>query len=250
MQTMKCPKCGFHPIKQTEECPKCGIIFHKYLKLIKNNSNVVSFESQAADNKIDKTAFIIDLFFYVKPEANPLILGARALFFVIMLIWGLKFILSPLDSGYVMNSFWHLVNLPFHEAGHLIFRPFGRFMTSLGGSLSQLIIPLLCMTAFLLKTRDAFAAAFALWWFGENFMDLAPYINDARSLTLPLLGGNTGRTSPYGFHDWEFILKESGWAHYDHALAHFAHRLGTVLMILALVWGGYILYKQYKNLKG
>jgi hypothetical protein len=106
------------------------------------------------------------------------------------------------------------------------------------------------MTVFLLKTRDTFAAAFALWWFGENFMDLAPYINDARSLTLPLLGGNTGRTAPYGFHDWEFILKESGWAHYDHALAHFAHRLGTVLIILALVWGGYILYKQYKNLNG
>jgi hypothetical protein len=69
-------------------------------------------------------------------------------------------------------------------------------------------------------------------------------------MTLPLLGGNTGRTSPYGFHDWEFILKESGLAHYDHALAHFAHRLGAILMIFALVWGGYILYKQYKSLKG
>jgi hypothetical protein len=250
MHTIKCPKCGFQPIQQTEECPKCGIIFHKYLKLIKNSSNAISIKSQTAENKIDKAAFIKDLFFYVKPEANSLILGTRALFFVIMFIWGLKFILSPMDSGYVMGSFWHLVNLPFHEAGHLIFRPFGRFMTSLGGSLNQLIIPLLCMTVFLLKTRDTFAAAFALWWFGENFMDLAPYINDARSLTLPLLGGNTGRTAPYGFHDWEFILKESGWAHYDHALAHFAHRLGTVLIILALVWGGYILYKQYKNLNG
>jgi hypothetical protein len=250
MHTIKCPKCGFQPIQQTEECPKCGIIFHKYLKLIKNSSNAISIKSQTAENKIDKAAFIKDLFFYVKPEANSLILGTRALFFVIMFIWGLKFILSPMDSGYLMGSFWHLVNLPFHEAGHLIFRPFGRFMTSLGGSLNQLIIPLLCMTVFLLKTRDTFAAAFALWWFGENFMDLAPYINDARSLTLPLLGGNTGRTAPYGFHDWEFILKESGWAHYDHALAHFAHRLGTVLIILALVWGGYILYKQYKNLNG
>ena len=247
---MKCPKCDFEQINQTEECPKCGIIFDKYLKLIKNRSRVVPLKSQTAVNKIDKEAFIKDLFFYVKPEANPLILGARTLFFIIILIWGFKFISSPMDSGYVMDSFWHLVNLPFHEAGHLIFRPFGRFMTSLGGSLSQLLIPLLCMAVFLLKTRDTFGATFALWWFGENFMDLAPYINDARSLTLPLLGGNTGRTSPYGFHDWEFILKESGLAHYDHALAHFAYRLGTVLMIFALVWGGYILYKQYKNLKG
>ena len=244
---MKCPKCGFQQINQTEECPKCGIIFDKYIKLIKNRSSVVSLKSQTAVNKIDKKAFIKDLFFYVKPEANPLILGVRALFFIIILIWGFKFILSPMDSGYVMDCFWHLVNLPFHEAGHLIFRPFGRFMTSLGGSLSQLLIPLLCMAVFLLKTRDTFAAAFSLWWFGENFMDLAPYINDARSLTLPLLGGNTGRTSPYGFHDWEFILKESGLAHYDHTLAHIAYRAGTVLMIFALVWGGYILYKQYKK---
>ena len=99
---------------------------------------------------------------------------------------------------------------------------------------------------FLIKTRDTFAAAFALWWFGENFLDLAPYINDARSLTLPLLGGNTGRTSPYGFHDWEFILKETGWIKHDHVLAHSTHTLGCLLMIFALVWAGYILYKQYR----
>jgi len=249
MRSMKCPKCSFQPIKQTEECPKCGIIFHKYLKLIKNKPSAVSFKNQTAENNIDKTAFIKELFFHVAPQVDPLILGARTLFFTIMLIWGLKFIFSPLDSVYAMDSFWHLVNLPFHEAGHIIFRPFGRFMASLGGSLTQLIIPLMCMAVFLLKTRDTFAAAFSLWWFGENFMDLAPYINDARSLTMPLLGGNTGRTSPYGFHDWEFILKESGSAHHDRVLAHIAYRLGTVLMIFALVWGGYILYKQYKNLK-
>lgn len=250
MCIIKCPKCSFQPIDQTEECPNCGIIFDRYLKFKKRSSTLVSLKSQPVEEKIDKKAFIKDLFFYIEPEANPLIWGARILFFIIMLIWAYKFILSPMNSGYAMNSFWHLVNLPFHEAGHIIFRLFGRFMTSLGGSLSQLLIPLLCLTVFLLKTRDTFAATFALWWFGENFMDLAPYIDDARSLTLPLLGGNTGRTSPYGFHDWEFILKESGLAHYDHALAQIAYRSGTVLMILALVWGGYILYKQYKSLKG
>ena len=79
-------------------------------------------------------------------------------------------------------------------------------------------------------------------------MDLAPYINDARSLTLPLLGGNTGQTSPYGFHDWEFILKETNLLHYNHALAKMADTLGTVLMLIAFVWGGYILFKQYQNL--
>ena len=80
-------------------------------------------------------------------------------------------------------------------------------------------------------------------------MDLAPYVNDARSLTLPLLGGNTGRTSPYGFHDWEFILTELGLARYDHFLAGCSHVIGTFLMITSFLWGGYLLVKQYKCLR-
>ena len=79
-------------------------------------------------------------------------------------------------------------------------------------------------------------------------MDLAPYINDARSLTLPLIGGNTGQTCPYGFHDWEFILRESGLIRYDDMLASFSYKLGILLMIISFVWGGYILYKQYEYL--
>jgi hypothetical protein len=100
-----------------------------------------------------------------------------------------------------------------------------------------------------IKTRDTFAASFTLWWAGQNFMDLAPYVNDARSLTLPLLGGNTGRTSPYGFHDWEFILRETKLLRYDHVMANLAVALGMLMMICAIVWGAYILLKQYKNLK-
>ena len=77
-------------------------------------------------------------------------------------------------------------------------------------------------------------------------MDLALYVNDARSLTLPLLGGNTGRTSPYGFHDWEFILRETKLLRYDHVLAKSADLFGTILMILAFIWGGYILLDNIK----
>ena len=75
-------------------------------------------------------------------------------------------------------------------------------MTSLGGSLFQLFIPLVCLFALLVHARDTFGGAVALWWFGQNFFDLAPYINDARSLSLPPVGGNFGNSSPHGFHDW------------------------------------------------
>ena len=188
------------------------------------------------------------LLFYVKPETNPLIFGGRALFFLVIFFWGLKFIFMPMASKDVFDSIWHLINLPFHEFGHILFKPLGRLMTALGGSIAQVLMPVICLAVFLIKTRDAFAASFALWWTGQNFMDLAPYINDARSLTLPLLGGNTGRTSPYGFHDWEFILQETKLLRSDHVLANLSHTLGTLLMVCAFVWGGYILFKEYKNL--
>ena len=245
---MKCPKCSFEQTDQNVECTDCGIIFEKYRKYQDSrvDSNALATEYEEKEPSIGE--LMKNLLFYTKPETNPLIFGGRVLFLLVFFVWGLKFIFTPMETNYTGESLWHLINLPFHEAGHIIFRPLGRFITSLGGSLGQLLMPLICLIVFLIKTRDTFAASFSLWWLGENFMDLAPYINDARSLTLPLIGGNTGRTSPYGFHDWEFILKESGLIRYDHILAKFSYKLGTVLIIISFVWGGYILFKQYKDL--
>jgi len=246
---MECPKCRFEQNDHQTECLRCGIIFDKYDRQLRNMPESVPSATVYAEPALNPGEFTKELLFYIKPQTNPLFFGGRALFFMVIFIWGLKFIFTPMGSNYVYDSFWHLVDLPFHEAGHIIFRPFGKLMTSLGGSIAQVLMPFICLVVFLIKTRDTFGASFALWWTGENFMDLAPYINDARSLTLPLLGGNTGQTSPYGFHDWEFILKETKLLRYDHFLANSAYTLGTVLMIGSFVWGGYILFKQYKNLK-
>jgi hypothetical protein len=224
---------------------RCGIVFQKYrpLQTAPHPDSTSDPPEIGADSPM---SVVKNLLFYVNPQINPLILWGRVLFFIVIFLWGLKFIFTPMESNYVFESFWHLVNLPFHEFGHIIFRPFGRFMTSLGGSIAQVLMPLICLAVFLIKTRDTFAASFCLWWVGENFMDLAPYIDDARRLTLPLVGGNIGRTSPYGFHDWEFILKESGLIRYDHALARISFTIGIILMICSFIWAGYILLKQYR----
>jgi hypothetical protein len=121
-------------------------------------------------------------------------------------------------------------------------------MMSLGGTLGQLLVPLSCLLVLLVKTKDPFGASVSFWWFGENFMDVAPYINDARDQELVLLGGITGREADYGYHDWEFILNEVGLLRYDHTLAYIAHSLGIVLMLLSFVWAGVVLLKQYRHL--
>src|SRR5207247_9936208 len=103
----------------------------------------------------------------------------------------------------------------------------------LGGSLTQLLVPLLCAGAFLWQTRDRFGAAIALWWAGESLIDVAPYINDARALQLVLLGGRTG--AHVDGHDWEYLLNAIGLRPRDHAIASTVHAIGTLTMVAALL---------------
>ena len=88
------------------------------------------------------------------------------------------------------------------------------------------------------------SAAVGLWWLGESFLDIAPYIDDARAGQLMLLGGVTG-SEVEDYHDWEGILSRLGMMPYDHALARFAFALGVVIMLSAFCWGGYILWREY-----
>ena len=187
-----------------------------------------------------------DLFFSVKDDPDPIILGIKTALIVAIFTWGLKLFFVPIEEA--GNNILHYVNLPFHEAGHVFFGLFGEFFTVLGGSLFQLIMPMICVVVLLLKTRDPFGASVALWWFGENFIDMAPYINDARSLQLMLLGGVTGKERP-GFHDWENILGTLGLLPYDHILAHSAMWFGLICMLLACSWAGCLLYKELSELK-
>lgn len=249
---MRCPKCNFDQPDGRIECLKCGIVFAKYLS-IKNRASDKSVvippfdltkEVNHPSSKIK--AYLINLFFHINPELGIYHLIGRVFVLLVIIVWGLKFIFSSIESNYSGNSFMHLVNLPFHESGHIFFRIFGQFMIILGGSLTQCLVPLICLLTFLVKTKDPFAASVSLWWLGENLIDLAPYINDARALKLILLGGVTGRDVE-DYHDWEFILRKLSLLEYDHLMAQTAHMIGSLLMIIAFVWGGRVLLIQYRN---
>ena len=188
------------------------------------------------------------LFTVNSDKGFPYLIGHGAILLMV-LIWGIRLIMAPIAENYAGNSFLHLINLPFHEAGHVFFRLFGSLLTSLGGSLGQLLVPLICSLVLLFKTRDPFGSAICFWWFGENFVDLAPYINDARDLVLPLVGGNTGRFTPYGFHDWQYILTETGLLRYDHILAKVSLITGATIMLVAVTWAAIVLMKQYRLIK-
>lgn len=166
----------------------------------------------------------------------------RAALWLALAAWTIGFVAHPLDGIYTASSFLHLIGLPFHEAGHVLASPFGDLVTALGGSVAQVMVPLVCAGAFLWQTRDPFAAAVALWWAGQNLVDVAPYIADARALRLVLIGGRTG-AEVYG-HDWETILARLGWLHQDLDIARVVFGLGCLTMAWALVWGAVALWSR------
>jgi hypothetical protein len=173
----------------------------------------------------------------------------RVVLYGLFVLWGLSFVTVSLERSDMASSFLHLINLVFHEAGHAVLMPLGwPLLISLGGTLGQLAIPLVCMLVFLLKTRDPFAASIALWWLGQNFLDIAPYMGDARALQLILLGGYTGQEVEG--HDWEAILGALGWLRYDRTLAGLTYNCGRLVMVGALVWGGWLLALQRQKFVG
>jgi hypothetical protein len=171
-------------------------------------------------------------------------IAARALVLVLLAYWAWRMATEPFG----LYSLWLLdmTNLVFHEGGHILWLPFGSFLTSLGGSLTQFLVPLVCMATFLVKTRDPYAAALALWWAGENLVDIAPYVADARALQMMLLGGHTG--AEVEGHDWEAILTTLGWLEYDVTLGHACQKAGILIMIGAIAWGGWVLRARYRRL--
>ncbi|MFQ5962341.1 MAG: zinc ribbon domain-containing protein [Candidatus Methylomirabilales bacterium] len=238
----------------TPHCKRCGGSLQTTLSADRSSADTFFLTVQEKGKWVEPEwwAWAKELLFYVQPRINPIAFYGRAALYVVLLVWGWQFIAMEYDkvvASYppINQSFMHTVNLVFHEAGHVIFMPFGRFMTILGGTLGQWLIPFIVMCAFLLQTRDTFAASFGLWWLGQSFMDAAPYINDARAGQLMLLGGVTGRDAP-GYHDWENILRDLGWMQYDHTIAGIVDAIGVALMLMAFLWGAYVLYLQYKNL--
>lgn len=111
-------------------------------------------------------------------------------------------------------------NLLFHEAGHIVLSPFGDWLQFLGGTFGQLAFPVATCWYFW-RQEKTFEAAICAFWAGENLMNIAHYMADAKAQVMPLVGG--------GIHDWGWIFGRLGWL-------DSAERLGDFLHFLAALW--------------
>lgn len=238
-----CSRCLAERPLGAKECIRCGRIFAKDRPLPVKLSRTTAFRRRPTRRWVQTgRQWLIES----DQAADSLTFYGRAMLFVGLLWWGWTLMAAPLETNEIGESFLHVVNLVFHEAGHVLFAPFGHFMRILGGSVGQVLMPMICLIVLLVKTRDPFGASVALWWMGESVMDVAPYINDARAMDLILLGGMTGQET--NGHDWHNILSMLGLLEWDHRLAHFTHTMGVLLMLGSFLWGGLLLLRHYRRL--
>jgi hypothetical protein len=147
--------------------------------------------------------------------------AGRAIALAVMVVLGAQLVARGLtmESGGLL-SFIRLVDLVFHEAGHVIFGFFGSFIAALGGSLNQVLIPALCAFHFVRSKQIASASA-AVFWTGENIIGVAIYVADGRDMKLPLLA--EGLT-----HDWNYLLSAL-------SLRDAAEPLGRVVFVVGVL---------------
>jgi len=141
-------------------------------------------------------------------------------------------VLLPLIIYYTINkgqfTFIDYINVLIHEGGHGIFKIFGKFIYTLGGTLMQIIIPSMFVIYYWIKRKKVWTQIF-LVWLGENLMNISVYAADARAQRLPLLGGNKV------YHDWTWLLSQTGLLEQDQIVGNIFYGTGILTFIIVLL---------------
>lgn len=222
-------------------CPACGIAYSKW-----KGGGAIPFSPKTSSEDSETHTFQQKLWgtlTYIPEKVDSPSFWGRCVLLGLFAIWGVSFMVHGVDWEYIGGSFMHNINLAFHEFGHVLFMPFGTFMMILGGSLFQIMMPLIALFSFSLQMRDNFAAAIMLWWTGQSFIDLAPYITDAKYRNLPLIRG-MGEES----HDWGNLLTMLNRVDSAGTYGNIAFTVGCLLMLLSFYWAGWVLWQQKKVL--
>ncbi|MFZ4481244.1 MAG: hypothetical protein ACOYNZ_15265 [Rhodoferax sp.] len=237
----RCPKCGHSPLPVQQSspaaCPHCGVIFAKLAGLAGAKPRPADTGPAPQDSPAGWRQLLTD----VPQPVDRIGLHFRVALLLGFAIWAWILIRLDYRTGEMGASFIHRPLLVFHEAGHILFLPLGRWMSVLGGTLMQLIMPAIMAAALLIRNRDPFGAALGLWFFGVSLLDLAPYMFDALQPQLMLLSGATGED---GGHDWIFLFSSMGLLPRAQMIGGLAHKLGALTVLSSLAWAAHLLWRQ------
>ena len=241
LQYRDCPKCGHSAANGAmlvDECPACGVLFRKLFA----SPRPAQSHGPPQDSEHPKWwTQLLDT-----PEDSRRARTTAGVLLWLVAAWYafefLRFDVSDPESMPAQLLYSAIV--PFHEFGHLLFRPFGDFLHIAGGSLMQFLMPLGFGIYFVHWRQDNLAGWLMLWWEGSQWVNLAPYCYDAKKPSMVLLTGRTGDT---GAHDYIDMLGDLGLLHRAHEVAAVMKYFGVLLMLAALAWGALLLLRAWRE---
>jgi hypothetical protein len=109
----------------------------------------------------------------------------------------------------------------------MIFLAFGQFISILGGSLFQILVPCGFFGYFWLR-KEWFASSVMLFWIADNIINVSVYMKDASEMKLPLPVAGS-------IHDWNWIFGYLGLLSSAKLIGTVFFSFGAFLSILSIV---------------
>lgn len=129
-------------------------------------------------------------------------------------------------------------NFAVHEAGHPLVGVFSARFAVYGGTVAQVLFPAVCMLEFW-RRRWTMSYALCGIWFGQNLLNVARYMADARAMQLPLAG-----FGEHTLHDWNLILSRWGLLKQDVVLANGLRAVAWLGIALSL---GFLAHRWWRG---
>lgn len=255
MRHDKCPKCEFAPLPAEQAfpaaCPRCGLILAKFgaapPKGSRSATSLAAARSAGGGLEEDSLAGrVFSPFAHIPAEVARSYWTLRIVGLVAMALATL-YLLARYDFETGKNGLWlvHAFITPFHEFGHVLFKPFGEFMMLAGGTFGQHAVCVGLGALFLYRNRDPYAAALMLWVLGYSVLTMATYMFDAWKPQMTLLTGRTGDT---GGHDWIDLFGDMGLLPRAQRIGRAFNVVAYLVQFAAIGWAAWLVVRQSARL--
>lgn len=162
---------------------------------------------------------------------------ARGILLAYLLYLGVRHILEP-----TYRSWFAGITLAFHEMGHLVFAALGDTMQLLGGSVLQVLVPLVAALYLLFRQGDYFGLAVGGVWLASSLWELALYIWDAAREELPLVGFSDDPQ-----HDWGTLLTRWQLLNSCDSIAFAVRALALLIWLGSVLLGVWLLWTMFRD---
>lgn len=128
-------------------------------------------------------------------------------------------------------TFFDDVSLVIHTLGAFVFGFFGPFMEAAGGTILQIVLPLL-LVRFFYRYSYGFGTQVFLFWLGQNLVNISVYVQGIQVHRLPRFADDT--------HDWHYMLGVLGLQAYDVVIASAFFIAGILCFVGVVLLPGYV----------